>query len=77
VALVVTVASSSVTNTHFWWGTFIVRMYFTRCYLLSMAKKLKLLSGARETAQLLRAQAALPEVLSSIHSNHMVAHNHL
>jgi hypothetical protein len=28
-------------------------------------------------AQLLRALTALPEVLSSIPSNHMVAHNHL
>jgi len=28
-------------------------------------------------AQWLRALTALPEVLSSNHSNHMVAHNHL
>jgi hypothetical protein len=28
-------------------------------------------------AQLLGALTALPEVLSSIHSNHMVAHSHL
>jgi hypothetical protein len=34
-------------------------------------------SGAGEMAQLLRALTALPEVLSSIPSNHMVAHNHL
>ena len=34
-------------------------------------------SGAGEMAQWLRALAALPEVLSSILSNHMVAHNHL
>jgi len=33
--------------------------------------------GAREMAQQLRALTALPEVLSSIPSNHMVAHNHL
>ena len=32
---------------------------------------------AGEMAQRLRALAALPEVLSSIPSNHMVAHNHL
>jgi hypothetical protein len=32
---------------------------------------------AGEMAQQLRALAALPEVLSSISSNHMVAHNHL
>jgi hypothetical protein len=33
-------------------------------------------SGAGEMAQWLRALTALPEVLSSIPSNHMVAHNH-
>jgi hypothetical protein len=32
---------------------------------------------AREIAWRLRALAALPEVLSSIPRNHMVAHNHL
>jgi hypothetical protein len=31
---------------------------------------------AGEMAQWLRALTALPEVLSSIPSNHMVAHNH-
>jgi hypothetical protein len=30
-----------------------------------------------EVAQRLKALAVLPEVLSSIPSNHMVAHNHL
>jgi hypothetical protein len=33
--------------------------------------------GVGEMAQLLRALAALPEVRSSIPSNHMVTHNHL
>jgi hypothetical protein len=33
--------------------------------------------GAGEMAQRLRALTALPEVLSSIPSHHMVAHNHL
>jgi len=33
--------------------------------------------GDEEMAQWLRALTALPEVLSSIPSNHMVAHNHL
>ncbi|CAO2582063.1 hypothetical protein LEMLEM_LOCUS2165 [Lemmus lemmus] len=33
--------------------------------------------GAGEVAQWLRALPALPKVLSSIPSNHMVAHNHL
>jgi len=32
---------------------------------------------AGEMAQWLKALTALPEVLSSIPSNHMVAHNHL
>ncbi|KAM7337834.1 hypothetical protein ACRRTK_003953 [Alexandromys fortis] len=34
-------------------------------------------SGAREMAQQLRALAALPEVLNSIHSTHMAAHSFL
>ena len=33
-------------------------------------------SGAGEMAQWLRAPTALPKVLSSNPSNHMVAHNH-
>jgi hypothetical protein len=33
--------------------------------------------GAGKMAQRLRALTALPEVLSSIPSNHMVAHNHM
>jgi hypothetical protein len=33
--------------------------------------------GAGEMAQWLRALTALPKVLSSNFSNHMVAHNHL
>jgi hypothetical protein len=33
--------------------------------------------GTGEMAQWLRAPPVLPEVLSSIPSNHMVAHNHL
>jgi hypothetical protein len=33
-------------------------------------------TGTGEIAQWLRALTALPEVLSSIPSNHMVAHNH-
>jgi hypothetical protein len=35
------------------------------------------IGGVGEMAQWLRALTALPEVLSSIPSNHMVAHNHL
>ena len=46
-----------------------------------MDKSLQLLTlkrehGAGEMAQRLRALTALPEVLSSNPSNHMVAHNH-
>ena len=33
--------------------------------------------GAGKPAWRIRAQATLPKVLSSIPSNHMVAHNHL
>jgi hypothetical protein len=33
--------------------------------------------GPQEMAQQLRALTTLPEVLSSIPSSHMVAHNHL
>jgi hypothetical protein len=43
-------------------------------YLLDMERH-KLRAG--EMAQWLRALTALAEVLSSIPSNHMVAHNHL
>jgi hypothetical protein len=34
-------------------------------------------TGAGEMAQRLGALTALPKVLSSVPSNHMVAHNHL
>ena len=51
-----------------------VRHYAKASYICH--KKLKRL-GAGEIAQQLRALTALPEVLSSIPSNHMVAHNHL
>jgi hypothetical protein len=37
----------------------------------------RILGEAEEMAQWLRALTALPEVLSSIPSNHMVAHKHL
>ena len=40
-------------------------------------KIMSLKMWAGEMAQQLRAPTALPEVLSSIPSNHMVAHNHL
>ena len=34
-------------------------------------------AGCRDGFEVTRALAALPEILSSIPSNHMVAHNHL
>jgi hypothetical protein len=40
-------------------------------------KRFKKSKGAEEMAQWLRALTALLKVLSSIPSNHMVAHNHL
>jgi hypothetical protein len=39
--------------------------------------KMKIRFGAGEMAQQLRALTALPEVLSSNPSTHIVAHNHL
>jgi hypothetical protein len=47
------------------------RLFFI-AYLLK-----KLYDGTREMAQQLKTLTALPEVLSSIPRNHMVAHNHL
>jgi hypothetical protein len=45
---------------------------------IQLTNLLKVLDvGAGEMAQQLRALTALPKVLSSISSNHMVAHNHL
>jgi len=44
-----------------------------KIFLINLNK----LVGAGEMAQRLKALTALPEVLSSIPSNHMVAHNHL
>ena len=44
---------------------------------LKMKPALRAGEGAGEMVQWLRALATLPEVLSSIPGNHMVAHNHL
>jgi hypothetical protein len=46
--------------------------YLETLYCLRMAQ-----SVGEKMAQWLRAPTALPEVLSSIPSNHMVTHNHL
>jgi hypothetical protein len=55
-----------------------------KLYLLSVSwfgmqipSSLRVPTRAREKAQWLRALTFLPEVLSSLPSNHMVAHNHL
>jgi hypothetical protein len=62
------------------------KIIYPQTYLQWMKEKnfynikrcLKLYStGAGEMAQWLRAPTALPKVLSSNPSNHMVAHNHL
>jgi hypothetical protein len=50
-------------------------MFINTMEYYSAVKNVKF--GAGEMAQWLRALTALPEVLSSIPSNHMVAHNHL
>lgn len=50
---------------------------YTQRETLSRKTNKKQSGGAGEMAQWLRAMTALPEVLSSIPSNHMVVHNHL
>jgi hypothetical protein len=47
------------------------------CTQVFLEALLRIPTRAGEMAQRLRALTALPEVLSSIPSNHMVAHNHL
>jgi hypothetical protein len=49
-------------------------MYFT---ISTKLRQKNQTLGAREMAQWFRALAAISEVLSSIPSNYMVAHNHL
>jgi hypothetical protein len=55
------------------------KSYPDSCYwqLLSTILYLENTLGAGEMAQWGRALTVLPEVLSSIPRNHMVAHNHL
>jgi hypothetical protein len=52
-------------------------MWFTDVGKAHIHIKLKYSLGAGKMAQWLKALGVLPEVLSSIPSNHMVAHNHL
>ena len=47
------------------------------CLISTATDKNELRKGAEEMAQRLRALLAIPKVLSSIPSNHMVVHNHL
>jgi hypothetical protein len=52
-------------------------IHIPHIYAQIKGKKKKGGGGSGDMAQQLRALAALPEVLSSIPSNHMVAHSHL
>jgi len=52
------------------------KIAFTTAQGLSSLDLEKKTYGAGEVAQWLRALTAVPEVMSSIPSNHMVAHNH-
>jgi len=59
------------------WENIFTNPTSNRMLISKIHKELKKLdTGAGEMAQWLRALTALPEVLSSIPSNHMVAHNH-
>jgi hypothetical protein len=51
------------------------RCSYREVHCPSLKSVLKFLDGAGELAQWLRAPTVLPEVLSSIPNNHMVAHN--
>jgi hypothetical protein len=58
--------------------TFYIHMtLFSFLKVLPSVSILEIHLRAGEMAQWLRALTALPEVLSSIPSNHMMAHNHL
>jgi hypothetical protein len=58
------------------WPSASVRMFHSVTYVV-ITHELKSGCWAGPMAQRLRALSALPEVLSSIPRNHMVAHNHL
>jgi hypothetical protein len=53
-----------------------ILLKFISCLLQHFSTYKKNTFGAGEMAQWLRALTALPKILSSIPSNHMVAHNH-
>jgi hypothetical protein len=60
----------------------VLGMLFEKClhmhfYVTNVRLQSVSILGAGEMAQRLRALTALPEVLSSILSNHMVVHSHL
>jgi hypothetical protein len=57
-----------------WWLTIVTPASVTQS---ASSRPVKNPDTPEEMAQRLRALTALPKVLSSIPSNHMVAHNHL
>ena len=59
------------------WYTFCLYIACLKCFITAMEMLLTRNLGAGEMAQRLGALNALPEVLNSIPSNHMVAHHHL
>ena len=52
-------------------------VYIGNISRIARAKQRNTASGTREMAQWLRAPTALPEVLGSTPSNHMVVHNYV
>jgi hypothetical protein len=84
-----TLEKSELTCTNLLYKTKLLTHFTTMLYLSPFGKQAKYRNkhqsfglfktnklGSGEMAQLLRAPTALPEVLSSIPSNHMVAYNH-
>jgi hypothetical protein len=67
---------SGLTNLNSESSDYIIREVDLSLCLLKRKRNLKMEGGAGEMAQWLRAPTALPKVLSSNPSNHMVAHNH-
>jgi hypothetical protein len=68
----------TVTSNKMWFCFFVHSVcFFSIVNQGSIRDNKKMRAGAGEVAQRLRALPALLEVLSSIASTHMVAHNHL
>jgi hypothetical protein len=64
-------------STGFIWGSICTCKYTMHPVTTDEKEAYNMKEKAGEVAQRLRALTALPEVLSSIPSNHMVAQNHL